>query len=360
MKRFLPAVVVLLLPVAVSTASALEKGDPAVEGLSGVEVALDFVKAPDGSRLRTILTRPPDTRRKLPAILYLQDMDCESVRLPANGGDGAQRMLRALIESSGMVVARTERSGSGESTGPGCDELDYDTELAGHQAALAALRKSPFVDKDNIFLFGVGTGGTMAPLLARGADVRGIVVWGTTALSWVEHMILLDRRVLELRETDPDKVGARMRDHVRFHTMYLVEGRNPTDIFREDPGLRRTWEEMVGTGDRSHYGRPFRYHHQAAARNWERAWKDLELPVLVLRGQYDWMTSEAESRRIAEIIADYTKGTSTFVNVPETDHHFEVHSTPRAAFAAEQPGAWNAGVAGLVMDWINRMVEHQD
>ena len=357
LNRLSIAIVVLVLLGAARPALGLERGDPAAEGLTGVEVALDFVETRSGHRLRTILTRPPGAKQKLPAILFVQDLSCDPVTLPAAGGDGRVRMMRSVIERSGMVIARTEKSGIGDSKGVACAQLDYDMELEGHQAALDALRKSPFVDKDNIFIFGVGMGGTMAPLLARNTDVRGIVVWGTTAHPWVEHMIRLDRRVFELRDTKPTKVDEYMRDHIRFHTKYLIEGMTPDEIFKHNRDLRRAWGNMVGTSARTHYGRPFRYHHQAASKNWERAWEDLELPVLVVRGQYDWTMSAEESRRIADIVNQYTKAKATFVGVPETDHGFDVYPSAGAAFEPEMAGAYNAGVVDVMIDWVNRQIE---
>jgi len=336
----------------------LERGDPAAEGLTGVEVALDFVETRHGHKLRTILTRPPGSKQKLPAILFVQDLTCDPITLPRAGGDGLVKMMRSVMERSGMVFARTEKAGIGDSKGESCDQLDYDLELEGHQAALDALRKSPFVDKDNIFIFGVGMGGTMAPLLARNTEVRGVVVWGTTAHPWVEHMILLDRRVFELRNEKPTKVDEYMREHIRFHTKYLIEGMTPDEILKRESGLRGAWGSILGMEVRTHYGRPFAYHHQAASRNWERAWEDLNLPALVVRGQYDWIMSAEESRRIADIVNQYTKATATLVAVPETDHNFNVYPDARAAFEAKVTGAYNAGVADLIIDWANRQVEH--
>jgi pimeloyl-ACP methyl ester carboxylesterase len=357
LSRFSIVIVVVVLLVAAVPAFGLERGDPADEGLTGVEVALDFVETSRGHKLRTILTRPPGAKQKLPAILFVQDLTCDPVTLPAAGGDGLVRMMRTLMESSGIVFARTEKAGIGDSKGISCDKLDYEMELEGHQAALTALRKSPFVDKDNIFIFGVGMGGTMAPLLARTTEVRGVIVWGTTSHPWAEHMILLDRRVLELRDVKPAKVDEYMRDHIRFHTKYLIEGMTPDEIFKPDPDLRRAWGNMVGTSARTHYGRPFSYHHQAASRNWERAWEDVNLPVLVVHGQYDWMMSAAEHRRIARIVNQYTKKTATFVMVPETGYAVDVYPSASAAFEPKKPGAYNAGVADVVIDWVNHQVK---
>jgi len=357
LKRLSIVIVALVLLTSAAPAFALERGDPAAEGLTGVEVALDFVETRSGHRLRTILTRPPGAKQKLPAILFVQWVTCDPVTLTAEASDGRARMMRSLMERSGMVFARTEKSGIGDSKGVACDKLDYDMELEGHQAALEALRKSPFVDKDNIFILGIDMGGTMAPLLARTANVRGIIVWGTTSHPWVEHMILLDRRVYELRDEKPAKVNEYMRDHIRFHTMYLIEGMTPDEILKRNRDLQRAWGNMMGMEVRTQYDRPFAYHHQAASRNWERAWEDLKLPVLVMRGQYDWVMSAEEQRRIADIVKRFTKGSATLVTVPETDHDFNVYPSARAAFEPKTAGAYNAGVADVIIDWANRQVE---
>src|SRR5207247_10812274 len=52
------------------------------ESYSDVDVIYDFVTAPDGKRLRTIITKPHDATGKLPAIFVAGWLSCDSVEAP--------------------------------------------------------------------------------------------------------------------------------------------------------------------------------------------------------------------------------------------------------------------------------------
>ena len=52
-------------------------------------------------------------------------------------------VMGELAQKSGMALIRVERSGTGDSEGPGCDTLDYDTEVRHYREALDQLREAP-------------------------------------------------------------------------------------------------------------------------------------------------------------------------------------------------------------------------
>ena len=49
----------------------------------------------------------------------------------------------------------------------------------------------------------------LAPLLAAGQDVAGVVVWGGGAMTWFERMLRFERNALELGDTDPAQLAVR-------------------------------------------------------------------------------------------------------------------------------------------------------
>src|SRR4026207_2198706 len=71
----------------------------------------------DGSRLRTIVTRPKNSTGRLPAVLFVQWLSRDSIELAPDAKDGWSVMLRRLITESGMLWHRTEKCGVGGSTG---------------------------------------------------------------------------------------------------------------------------------------------------------------------------------------------------------------------------------------------------
>lgn len=322
--------------------------------LRAVETVCGHVRTASGYRLRTITTRPVAAgTRRLPAVLFIPWLSCDPVTIPREGADGWAETLQVLAERSGMVVARTEKAGLAGSEGPACGDLGYDEELAGHRAALAALRQSPHVHPDSIYLFGGSMGGTMAPALAGGGGIRGIVVWGTTAKTWAEHMVELDRRVLELRNEDPDSIGGRMGDHMLFHARYLAEGVHPARVAGERPALARAWARMLGTDPRyeRQYGRSVRFHQEAQRANWAGAWSSVRVPVLVVHGEFDWIMSPAEHRHLADLVNRANPGGARLVTVPATDHNFARVASARAAF---QGGThpFNPDAAEVILQWL--------
>jgi predicted acyl esterase len=175
----------LLSPAAESTLTGdlpRREGRP-LEQIPGLDSRYDVLRMPDGTRLRMILTRPMGTTGRLPAILFVQWLSCDTIELPAGQQDGWSRMLRRLAQESGLVMMRTEKAGVGDSEGD-CASLDYETELAHHRAALAWLRQSPDVDPAKIVIFGASMGGNYAPLVASGVPVAGVMIWGGGAHSW--------------------------------------------------------------------------------------------------------------------------------------------------------------------------------
>ena len=83
---------------------------PLVE-LPGLETEYGVVRTSEGTRLRSILTRPNGTTGRLPAIMLAQWVSCASLDAPAT----RPSLMRELAEKSGMVFVRIERSGTGDS-----------------------------------------------------------------------------------------------------------------------------------------------------------------------------------------------------------------------------------------------------
>jgi dienelactone hydrolase len=354
--HWLPALA-LCIPIAAAAESALTGDLPRrenrpLEAIPGLDSHYDVLRAPDGARLRTILTRPAGATGRLPAILFVQWLSCDSIELPADQQDGWSRMLRGLARQSGRVMMRTEKAGVGDSEGPACEKLDYETELAHHRAALEALRRSEYVDSERIVVFGASMGGNMAPLVAADQEVAGVMIWGGGAKSWFERMMGFERRARELGGAPAAELDRDMRSLARFFVSYLLDRKDPATIAREQPGLAHLWPRIVGTGEGTHYGRPLAFHRQAAARDWAAAWARVDAPVLALHGEYDWFEDADAHRLVADIANRKNAGRGRFVQIPATDHHFMRYRDARAAFREEGGSVNSDAVVAVMLEWL--------
>lgn len=172
------------------------------ESLPNTTFDYGHVTLPDGTRLRTIVSRPMDTDRPAPAVLFLQGGGCSSIDVPGVDVRMNPYALISAIAARGFVTMRVDKPGAGDSEGPPCAETGFREELAGYQAALRALQADPSVDKNRVFLIGVSLGGFFAPLLARDVPVAGISAYGTIAFTPTGYPGRSDRFFREIAAVD--------------------------------------------------------------------------------------------------------------------------------------------------------------
>jgi dienelactone hydrolase len=357
-RRALLITVSLLLSCKAGAAARLTGDLPRREGrplerIAGLESVYGVLATPDGRRLRTIVTRPEGGTGRRPGILFIQWLSCDTIELPESARGGWANMMRTVAQRSGMVMWRTEKAGVGDSEGD-CTKLDYDTELSHHRAALEALRASAYVDPERIVIFGASMGANMAPLVAQGRRVAGVMTWGGGARTWFERQLGFSRHALELAGEDMGSISARMSGQARFYAKYLLEGKTPAQIGAEDPALGKVWGEIVGTDGDLQYGRTPAFHQQAQRQSWTAAWAAIEAPVLVLYGAYDWFEDVESARGVVRVVNSRAPERAALEVIPRMDHHFTEFPTPEAAFR-ESGGTVNEGPAvQSMLAWLRR------
>src|SRR5438094_825555 len=82
----------LTLAVALSAEELPRKTNTPRETYPNVDVVYDFATAPDGKRLRTIITKPREAKRKLPVIFVAAWLSCDSVEAPADTKNASPRV----------------------------------------------------------------------------------------------------------------------------------------------------------------------------------------------------------------------------------------------------------------------------
>lgn len=319
------------------------------EQIEGLDVAYDSVLSDRGHRVRTIVTRPEGAQGPLPGIFLVGWLSCDTVEYPlgVRPNDGFARLLHALAKESGFAMMRMDKPGVGDSEGPPCAELDFQTELAAYQAAFRAFRALDFVDPEKIFLLGMSNGSGVAPLVPGDLPAAGYVVTGGWVKTWYEHMMEHERRRLALVGKTPAEVNEGLRDYAELYTGFLSEKLTPGEVLRRKPHLRDAWYE----GPEHMYGRSAAFFHQLQELNLEEAWSQVDVPTLAIHGEYDWIMSEEDHQIIADLVDRSRPGAGRFESIPGMDHNYLVYDSAQKAFDGEG-GEFAESIVPLILNWL--------
>ena len=323
-----------------------------LESLSGLETEYGAVRTSGGYRLRAIVTRPSGAVGKLPAIFHTQAVSCGSLEVPHD----AKTTLGELAKRSGMVLIRIERAGTGDSEGPACSALDYNTEVRDYRHAFEQLAKHHWVDPDRIFIYGSSLGSTTAPLVAQGKKVAGVVVQGGGAHTYLERMIAFDRQFLERSgKYPPQQIHDEMIRRISFHEQYLVGKKTPQQVEKEFPQLAGVWESIRGGAEAPpHYGRPYAWHWQAAEKNFPAAWAKIDAPVLVFYGEFDQFEPVQSHQAIVDTVNGLRPGTARLVVLENIDHSLRRFPNAVAAYRGEGGEATRDAMLVPMIEWLTR------
>jgi pimeloyl-ACP methyl ester carboxylesterase len=283
----------------------------------------------DGARRRVIVTKPKAPGRS-PAVLLIGGIGCYSTDNAFDPNDAYRRILYHLTRN-GFVTMRVEKSSMGDSEGPPCPEVDFETEVKGYVAGLTALKQYDFVDASNVFIFGHSIGGISGPIVAnRAGGVKGIIAAETVGVNWYEYELENLRRQLLLGGADHDAVEDTIRIKRDCMDRMFFEGKATEEVVKEAPQC----------APHVQYPAHHTYLRQIVATNLPREWRNVDARVLVVYGGADFVTSAREHQYIAEVVNRYHPGRATFVQIPDMDHGFERHATQAEALrAAQTPGA---------------------
>jgi photosystem II stability/assembly factor-like uncharacterized protein/pimeloyl-ACP methyl ester carboxylesterase len=329
--------------------------EAASEQLPGSTVSYGSVRVPAGYRLRTIVTEPKDSPLakdgKLPAFMYVSGIICDTVDRPTQPDAPDTRIVHAMADA-GFVTMRVDKPGVGDSEGPPCSEIDLQTELAGYTAALKQLAAMPGVDPSRIYVFGHSMGGVLAPYMAKEVPVRGTIVYGTIVRTWFEYQLENVRRQAALQ---PGVTEAEVTDAVlaeaKSSSTILVEKKTLGDVWARWPELKQPTQGLML--DENHMStRSMAFFHQLQDLNLARAWGESTGAVLAVYGEFDWVTSETDHRKIADIVNARNAGAGTVIVRPGADHAFTVHPNLMSSRALMGGGAFDRGLPQEVLRWI--------
>jgi pimeloyl-ACP methyl ester carboxylesterase len=322
------------------------------------DILYDSVPGNDAT-LRCIVTKPKSAAAiaRVPAVLYIQGIDCTSVEAPIGSADTTVQMVYELTRR-GFAVVRCDKSGVGDSTGKPCPELGLHEEVADFVRALKKLKDYDFVDREKIFLFGHSAGGWVAPLVASKEPVQGIIVYGTVVRPFVEYLVDNHRRNQRLRyRRDPAELEEETRLLGRFLQMTLTEKREVKEIVKEHAELAKAAKLVFATNPRLAYGvRTLGYFREINDQNMARVWGNLDIPALALVGEFDLRTAAFDHEYLAEMVNAHHPGKGAWKEIPRMDHGFAMHPSLQDAAQNEFKGPFGTQIVTESVQWMEQVL----
>ena len=308
----------------------------------------------EGSRRRTIVTRPKTTGRH-PAVLLIEGLGCDSVdgalTLPTVYGP----ILTALGQNN-FVTARVEKSGQGDSEGPACTDpqSDANREAAGYLAELQALKRYDFVDPDKIFIFAHSLGPLVNAIVLPQEQIRGFIAAETVGRSWYEYGLENVRRQATLIGEPLDQVDRDVMDHARCASAFYLDHKTSDEVAH----MSDTCAAMI----HSYAGMPYTLMQQVGDLNLAQQWKQVNLSVLVIYGTSDPVTSADEGRYLVDLINSFHPGRASYAEIPGMGHDFARYASQLEYLNRRtdtKPHPFDDEVVSAMLAWLNQHLDSQ-
>ena len=320
----------------------------------GLDTYYEEVTSSYGITQRIIITKPKKPGKQA-AVVLIGGLSCSSIETYPGRSSNWVQTIMDLVEKSGMVVMRIEKPGVGDSEGD-CSQSDFLTDLEGYRAAIAYFKSKPYVDTSRIVVYGSSMGSALAPLLANEFDLSGVISDGTFFKTWFEHMLEIERRILQFKGNTESQIAQQMNDYY-FPLYYgmLVQKKSYQEIVDEYPALA----EYNYHSPQHMYGRPMAYYQQLQDFDLAGQWEKVKVPVRILRGTNDWIMSAHDNHMIIQVLEKNGHKDHLLHEYPGLDHWNTIHETPKNSFEGK-PGKWDEGTINIVIEWAREIVGLND
>ncbi len=298
---------------------------------------------------RTIITKPKGAG-PFPIVVYFQDYGCESLDQPYPPYRPIRQFAHTLAEL-GVAVMRIEKPGIGDSEGPPCTECGFETERAAFDAAVPYAKSVPFVDANDVHIFGHGTGGVSAALAAAKYDVASVIVFGTYCRPFKDHLHRNELRFAAVSGIPESKSEETVALADKYFGMLLDEKKAPYEILFDCPELDAYVEVRDGDDSTKIFGVDYRYWQELNAVNVDEVWSNVDDLVLALWGDADYASGQEDHQRIADIVNANHPKNAVLWTVPGTGHKLDTATSIHESFAHRMYGPFNPLIAHQVQLW---------
>ena len=229
-------------------------------------------------------------------------------------------------------------------------EVDWRAEIADACGALELLRAQPWVDPEELYLFGLSLGGLVAPQAARRVGgVAGIASFGSTARSWTAYSA--DNFEIQLRFMgySSSKIRAWSKLEKRWGELLHETELDGAQILDRAPELKR-----LGVTDLGRHERSVAFWRQVAKFAPAAAYQGLSCRILALRGSADCCCHESDQESIA-IAAEAAGLEFERIVLNGIDHGFRESAGPSESLRGEVSAEPHPEPIGRALArWIKR------
>jgi pimeloyl-ACP methyl ester carboxylesterase len=327
--------------------------------------SLDVGTASEPSRVRTITYRPPGATADSPqpAVYYIQGYTCGSVDHSLVPELTMQQILERFGEA-GYVVYKQEKPGVGDSLGPNCADIDFETELHAFREGLKNVRTMDFVDAEHVHIFGHSLGGVQGPLLARDLPVKSIMAYGAVTDSWRDYMLDIFGKQALIFGT-PEAQAAANRETARpLVDAWLASDRDWDEIM-SDPALAAARDSglLPIQGDRV-FGRSYRFFRGLNRYDLKQTWREIDSHALAIHGSLDIQAINADwTEEIVDFAHNPPERIAEAVVLDGAEHAFLVFESREeqlatlgnGSYAPADPGErYDERAAETMLAWLQR------
>jgi pimeloyl-ACP methyl ester carboxylesterase len=318
------------------------------ERAAGVEHRYTHAMLSDGARLRVIVTVPEPPTPVVARVLWLPGYRRDSCDWPTTPDDPLRQWIEHVARA-GLAVVRVERRGLGDSEGDG-DAQGFDDER--RDLVEGALRcEDRTLEGLPWIIYGYSLGGLSAPLVAQTFDARGVAVWGSGIDTWTEYLDALMRRRMRLLACDERSIERAVRAQQSLYATVHLSGGSVAQALARNPSLIEYARNFGLDPARDLIdGRSARFWHEVYRCPTASALAALDVPLLALWGECDWLTTEDEHERIAR-----TAKHGRYHRIARTDHGYRACESAQASLRGES-GPYAPAAAEALISWVREIL----
>jgi pimeloyl-ACP methyl ester carboxylesterase len=308
----------------------------------------------NGKRIRTIITKPKKSG-KFPVFFMMQGLGQFSMDYSLQGGGPYVDFVRHFAKKD-FVTIRVEKPGMGDAEGGPYADTDFFTEGDVYLQALRDIKTKPYANPDRVFLFGHSMGGTFGPWVVSQEPVYGFIPSSTFYKTWTEYWLENVRRQSDLAGVSRADIDKAAKADAVIQPLILVEGWSPDELLEKFPQYKQYIDGYFAADKTKMMGRTLAFWRQLAQLNLPELWSKVNCKTLVLRGEFDWVSTDEDHLMIRDQLNRQNPGSAIYERIPDSFHAFTLAKSNADAKAnPNQP--FNPTVITVMDNWISKQLE---